>query len=303
MANELPNPDTRDEKYLAKAAGVEVAIPYPETRNEKYLAKAGGMEIETPTPLTREEKYLNAIAEGGGGGSAILIEKTITTNGEYSAVDDEADGYSSVSVDVANSYTASDEGKVVSSGELVAQTSTTATANGTIDTTTNNEVVVNVPNSYTAGDEGKVVDNGQLIAQTSATFTENATYDTTLVNSVTVNVPSGIEACELIKSSGLGGEVLGFNTEDRTIVAGLLYKAASYSSIVLTFPQGFTPRYTKSPYGAWSVYYDYGYGSPRTFDGVNITDSSITFTISTLKGFDNSSQTKQIPICIQFTTN
>lgn len=46
MANELPNPITRDEKYLAKAAGVEVDIP---------------------TPITREEKYLNAIAEGGGG--------------------------------------------------------------------------------------------------------------------------------------------------------------------------------------------------------------------------------------------
>ena len=46
MANELPNPITRDEKYLAKAAGVEVDIP---------------------TPITREEHYLNAIAEGGGG--------------------------------------------------------------------------------------------------------------------------------------------------------------------------------------------------------------------------------------------
>lgn len=45
MANELPNPITRDEKYLAKAAGVEVDIP---------------------TPITREEKYLNAIAKGGG---------------------------------------------------------------------------------------------------------------------------------------------------------------------------------------------------------------------------------------------
>lgn len=47
MANELPTPITRDEKYLAKAAGVEVDIP---------------------TPITREEKYLNAIAEGGSGG-------------------------------------------------------------------------------------------------------------------------------------------------------------------------------------------------------------------------------------------
>lgn len=60
---------------------------------------------------------------------------------------------------VPNRYGASDEGKVVSSGALVAQTSTTKTANGTYDTTTNNEVVVNVaPNlqSKTATQNGTV---------------------------------------------------------------------------------------------------------------------------------------------------
>ena len=165
--------------------------------------------------------------------------------------------------------------------------------------------IASITNQYSATEEGKVVSNGQLVAQTAkpTEITVNDTYDTTLYNSVTVNVPSGIGACELIKSSGLGGEVYGFNTEDRTIVAGLLYKAGSYSSIVLTFPQGFTPRYTKFPYGKMSVYYDYGYGNAKTFDSINITDSSITFTTSTLRGFNNSSQTQQIPICIQFSTN
>lgn len=60
---------------------------------------------------------------------------------------------------VPNRYGASDEGKVVSSGALVAQTSVTKTANGTYDTTTNNEVVVNVaPNlqSKTATQNGTV---------------------------------------------------------------------------------------------------------------------------------------------------
>ncbi len=47
-------------------------------------------------------------------------------------------------VSVPNTYAASDEGKVVSNGELVAQTSTTVTQNGTYDTTENDEVVVNV---------------------------------------------------------------------------------------------------------------------------------------------------------------
>lgn len=77
-------------------------------------------------------------------GSATLISKTITENGTYSATDDSADGYGSVTVEVENSYEAADEGKVVSSGVLVAQTSRTVMENGTYDTTENNELVVNV---------------------------------------------------------------------------------------------------------------------------------------------------------------
>jgi hypothetical protein len=48
MADELPEPKSRKESYLAKAAGMDVTIP------EK--------------PLSRLEQYLDAIAEGGGGG-------------------------------------------------------------------------------------------------------------------------------------------------------------------------------------------------------------------------------------------
>lgn len=48
-----------------------------------------------------------------------------------------------LTVNVPNTYTASDEGKVVSSGALVSQTSRTVSDNGTYDTTLNNQVVVN----------------------------------------------------------------------------------------------------------------------------------------------------------------
>ena len=37
---------------------------------------------------------------GGGGGSAVLIDRTITSNGTFNAADDNADGYRSVTVDV-----------------------------------------------------------------------------------------------------------------------------------------------------------------------------------------------------------
>ena len=56
-------------------------------------------------------------------GPPTLIEKSITENGTYNASDDEADGYSSVTVEVANSYSQADNGKVVSNQTLIAQTS------------------------------------------------------------------------------------------------------------------------------------------------------------------------------------
>ena len=118
-----------------------------------------------------------------------ITSLSATENRTYEAP--EGTAYNEVIVEVPNSYTAEDEGKVVSSGALVAQTSTTKTANGTYNTTTNNEVVVEVPNTYTAADEGKVVSSGALVAQTSTTKTANGTYDTTLNNEVVVNVPSG----------------------------------------------------------------------------------------------------------------
>ena len=98
------------------------------------------------TLLTSEYTEHHDYSGPGGGGSATLITKTVTQNGTYDAEDDDADGYSSVSVNVPNSYAAGDEGKVVSNGALVAQTarSSEITQNGSYDTTNNNSVTVNV---------------------------------------------------------------------------------------------------------------------------------------------------------------
>lgn len=77
-------------------------------------------------------------------GDATLGEKTITQNGVYNASADDLDGYSKVTANVPNTYTASDEGKVVDNGALVSQTSATYTSNDTYDTTKINSVTVNV---------------------------------------------------------------------------------------------------------------------------------------------------------------
>ena len=116
------------------------------------------------------------------GGSATLGEKTVNANGVYNASSDSLDGYSKVTVsvpasavdsgtknvsitsngtttenvvgyasasittNVPNTYSAGDEGKVVSSGALVSQTAhadvTPTTSDQTIDTTLNNSIKV-----------------------------------------------------------------------------------------------------------------------------------------------------------------
>ena len=121
------------------------------------------------------------------GGS--LGTKSISANGTYNATDDSLDGYSAVTVAVPNSYGSGDEGKVVSSGALVAQTAYgTVTANGTYDTTTNDSITVNVSGGATL---------------TTKTITTNGTYNASSdsadgYSQVTVNVSGGASDNDLL---------------------------------------------------------------------------------------------------------
>lgn len=110
-------------------------------------------------------------------GAVNLIDKIINANGTYEAVNDGADGYKKVVVNVPNTYAAGDEGKVVDNGALVAQTAhATITVNGNYDTTLNDSVEVDV---FTPTLESKSI-------------TANGTYTPAVGkawNEVVVNVP------------------------------------------------------------------------------------------------------------------
>ena len=224
-------PQSRNEQDLAKIAGENADLPeFPQSRTEQYLAKIAGEDVEVPEhPQSRAEEYLAVIAEGGGGGGDVDVEPlSVTENGTYTAPTGKA--YSPVNVSVPNSYAAGDEGKVVSNGALVSQTSKNITANGTVDTTTNNEVVVAVPNSYTAGDEGKVVSNGALVAQTSDTVTQNGTVDTTLINSLLVNVSGGGGASNVVTGTFKG------TTTGAAMDIDLPYAGSGYPLACMIYP-------------------------------------------------------------------
>lgn len=181
MAINTPKPISRDERYLSKIGGnEEVIVPKPVSREEKYMYRVAGYDDQPipDYPIGRNEKYWAKIVENGGG-SSTLIEKSITENGVYNASDDEADGYSSVTADVPNTYTAGDEGKVVDNGALVAQTAKaeSITVNGTYDTTKNNSVTVDVVGENNAKVEKIPQENGFSIDKSLTEITIPSGYE------------------------------------------------------------------------------------------------------------------------------
>lgn len=88
------------EMYLGAMAGsYEGELPPPNTRSLKWMAKILGADIVTEPVQSAEEAYLQAIYENGGGGSSVTVEPlTVTENGTYTA--EEGTAYSPVAVAV-----------------------------------------------------------------------------------------------------------------------------------------------------------------------------------------------------------
>ena len=113
-------------------------------KNTELAAIAAAIRSKNgESTIYKPSEMAAAIAAIPGGSAAVIESKSITENGTYTAPSG-VDGYSPITVDVPNSYSAGDESKVVHNGELVAQDSDIVTENGTIDTTLISSLVVNV---------------------------------------------------------------------------------------------------------------------------------------------------------------
>ena len=93
----MQEPITREEMYLASAAGYDVDLPEPVTRKEFFLAKLAGMDVETPAAFTRREMFIENAANNRS--RSVIEPLEITENGTYTAPNG-VDGYNPVVVNV-----------------------------------------------------------------------------------------------------------------------------------------------------------------------------------------------------------
>ena len=128
------------------AAGTPVCVWYVPTTEETAVVNeplmkigeyADELSIDTNIPLTQNTKNIINIDTTLKPSSASF---TYNKKGTYI-------GYNKINVNVSNTYTAEDDGKVVNNAALVSQTAMPAeiTVNNTYDTTLYNSIVVNVP--------------------------------------------------------------------------------------------------------------------------------------------------------------
>lgn len=140
----------------------------------------------------------------GGGGSEPTGTVDIATNGTHNVKN-----YASANVNVPNSYAQSDEGKVVSDGALVSQTSDTVTENDTYDTTLIDSLTVNVsggestPTLYQNGD-----------GNTATLYAENTVIDSGALYALIKNLKgaANLKTVKLLKTTAYGGSNYQLNT-------------------------------------------------------------------------------------------
>lgn len=210
--------------------------------------------------------------------------KTITENGTYDASDDGYDGYSQVTANVPNTYTAGDEGKVVDNGALVSQTSATYTSNNTYDTTKINSVTVNVSGGSTPTLETVTKTYTPSTSQQTDTITPGIGYDAIGEVDVTVNaMPTGTEGTPTATKGAVSNHSVAVTpsvTNQAGYIAGGTKTGTAVTVSASELVSG-TKQITQNgtgidvtEYAAVDVNVSGGGGTPISGGGVYVIDSS-----------------------------
>ena len=170
--------------------------------------------------------------KAGGGGSSVTVESlSVIQNGTY---EETGKAYSPVVVDVPNTYTAGDEGKVVSNGALVAQTAhAEVTQNGTVDTTLNNSVVVNVATDPNENINKVAAGTLAIWNAKGLTYLKSLRYNTGLVTVVFPDVNSIDSANGNNFSSNINLETIDCGVSWPKIPANFINADAKLTTIIL----------------------------------------------------------------------
>lgn len=161
-------------------AQVIVTESYLENIGDAIRSKLGGTDTYTPAEMAGAISQIH--------GEPVLEALSVTENGTYNPSSGK-DGFSQAVVNVPNSYAAGDEGKVVSNGALVAQTSDTVTENDTYDTTLINQLTVNVAGGGGGSTaillnehEYKDTSGGSFSYEKTVTIPKNSTYSIAVIS-------------------------------------------------------------------------------------------------------------------------
>lgn len=170
----------------------------------------------------------------GGGGSSVDIEPlSVTQNGEYS---EEGIAYSPVTVEVPNTYAAGDEGKVVSNGALVSQSSDTVTQNDTYDTTLINSLTVNV-----SGGGGSDVATGTITFTAAQPTAPGTSADKVKITHNLGRVPVGVAwMIETTDAANIGGSQFDKSIVGSNLVGAELMTPTNYITVRNTSSSAYT---------------------------------------------------------------